>query len=372
MFFKGAKKYKNQKEVSEAIDSIGGAFNAFTGKEYAGYYVKVAADQRETAFDVLSDMMLNAAFLPNEIEKERGVILEEYNMYLDTPMYQIGWDFEKLTFGDQPIGWDQIGTKEFIKKVNQEQFQDYKNALYTADNTVIIAAGKVDHDDILDNIQKYFTFDESKKSKEWNPFKKNTGKKRLIMQDKKTEQGHIVIGFPGLHTTHDDYYVSKVLSILLGGNMSSRMFLNIREAQGLCYYIHTNTDDYTDCGLISTRAGVDLSRTEDAVSAIISEYKKITDEGPDEKEADKAKQYVKGKLILSLEDTEEVAHMLGKRDLLDEGVKTLDEIRAEIDKVTAEDIHRVAKDLFKEDKIYMAAIGPFGKKEKAFEELLHF
>ena len=135
MFFKGAKRYKNTKEVSEAIDSVGGAFNAFTGKEYAGYFVKVAAEQQDTAFDVLSDMMLNAELASEEIDKERGVILEEYNMYQDTPMYQIGWDFEKLVFGDQPIGRDQIGTKDFIKSVTQDQFKEFKDKLYTPDNS---------------------------------------------------------------------------------------------------------------------------------------------------------------------------------------------------------------------------------------------
>ena len=230
----------------------------------------------------------------------------------------------------------------------------------------------MEHDKVLKKIQEYFVFPESKKDKVWEDFKPYASEKKLIMQDKKTEQGHIVLGFPGLHSTHDDYYAAKVLSILLGGNMSSRMFLNVREAKGLCYYIHTTTDDYSDCGLISTRAGVDLNRTEDAITAIVQEYKKITEKAPDEKELDKAKSYVKGKLILSLEDTEEVAHMLGKRDLLGEGVKTIDEICTEVEKVTVDDVHRVAKTLFVEDKLHMAAIGPFEDRKQAFEDLLHF
>jgi predicted Zn-dependent peptidase len=372
MFFKGAKKYKNAKDVSSAVDAIGGQFNAFTGKEYAGYYIKVASDQADTAYDVLSDMMLHATFDPAEIEKERGVILEEYNMYQDTPMYQIGWDFERLVFGDQPLGWDQIGTKETIKSVTQKDFRDFKNALYTPDNTVIIVAGNVKHDDVLEKVQKYFPFTESKKALEWKPFEGNTGAEKLITQNKKTEQGHIVLGFPGYNILHPDFLAQKVLSILLGGNMSSRMFLSVREAQGLCYYVHTSTDDYTDCGIISTRAGVDLTRTEDAITAIIKEYKKIVDEAPGEEELMKAKQYVKGKMILSLEDTESVAHLLGKRELLGEGVETLDEICAEVDKITADDVWRVAKDLFKSDNLRMAAIGPFADREQKFRDLLHF
>ena len=146
MFFKGAKKYTNAAAVASAIDGIGGDFNAFTGKEYAGYFVKCASHQKEVAFDVIGDMMLNATFQQEEIEKERGVILEEYNMYQDTPMYQVGWDFEKLLFGDQPMGWDQIGTKEIIQSLTREQFQDYKNSLYTPDNAVISISGYFDED----------------------------------------------------------------------------------------------------------------------------------------------------------------------------------------------------------------------------------
>ncbi|HEC21080.1 MAG TPA: insulinase family protein, partial [Candidatus Peregrinibacteria bacterium] len=271
MFFKGAKKYKNTKEVSEAIDGVGGIFNAFTGKEYAGYYVKVAAEEQDTAYDVLSDMMIHSTFHPFEIDKERGVILEEYNMYQDTPMYQIGWDFEKIIFGDQPIGRDQIGTKKLIEAVTQEDFLNYKESLYTTDNTVISIAGNVEHEEAVEKIKKFFQFPEKKKSLSWEKFKNYQTKENTILRNKKTEQGHIVVGVPGYHTTHPDYFAAKVLSVILGGNMSSRMFLSVREAQGLCYYIHTTTDDYNDCGVLSTRAGVDLKRVDQAITAIVKE-----------------------------------------------------------------------------------------------------
>ena len=197
MFFKGAKKYQNAKAVAEAIDSVGGDFNAFTGKEYAGYFVKLASHQKQVAFDVLSDMMLHARFDAHEIEKERGVILEEYNMYQDTPMYQIGWDFEKLLFGDQPMGWDQIGTKELIRSVTQKQFQDYKNSLYTPDNTVISISGDITEEEALKLTQDYFQFDSVKRTRDHSPFRKIENDKRVISQHKKTEQGHIIVGVEG-------------------------------------------------------------------------------------------------------------------------------------------------------------------------------
>jgi predicted Zn-dependent peptidase len=176
MFFKGAKKYKNTKEVSEAIDSVGGMFNAFTGKEYAGYYVKVASENLEVACDVLSDMLVRATFPQEEIEKERGVILEEYNMYQDTPMYQIGWNFESLIFGDQPLGWDQIGTKELIKTVNNEDFVKYRNELYTPDNIVVAISGNIAHEKAVEMVQKYFQMEEATKAYNYVPVKIMEGK----------------------------------------------------------------------------------------------------------------------------------------------------------------------------------------------------
>lgn len=163
MFFKGAKKYKNTKEVSEAIDGVGGEFNAFTGKEYVGYYVKVASKHMDVALDVLSDMLLHSKFDPEEIDRERGVIMEEYNMYQDTPMQQIGWDFERLIYGDQPMGWDQVGTKETIHSLQRENFVDYQDKLYSSDNIVISVAGNVDHDDLVKKITDLFPMEKKRK-----------------------------------------------------------------------------------------------------------------------------------------------------------------------------------------------------------------
>ncbi|MBU0728080.1 insulinase family protein [Patescibacteria group bacterium] len=371
MFFKGAKKYRNAAEVATAIDSIGGDFNAFTGKEYAGYYVKCASHQKEVAFDVIGDMMLNATFLPEEIEKERGVILEEYNMYQDTPMYQVGWDFERLLFGDQPMGWDQIGEKEIIQSITREQFQDYKNSLYTPDNAVISISGNFDEAEVMDLAKKYFAFRDGKRARNCEPYKRMQVDKKVISQHKKTEQGHVIIGVEGVPALSDDTYVEKVLSVILGGNMSSRMFMNVREAKGLCYYIRTNTDDYTDTGSISTSAGVDLKRVDDAISAIVLEYKKIMESPVGADELNKAKEFMKGKIILRLEDSEEYAHLMGKQALLYPEIESVDQILAKIDAVTADDIQRLSKQLFAEENLRLAMIGPF-KDDGHFAKLLKY
>jgi len=418
MFFKGAKKYKNAREVSEAVDAVGGEFNAFTGKEYAGYYVKVASEKADTAFDVLSDMMLHARFDQAEIDKERGVILEEYNMYQDTPMYQIGWNFEGLVYGDQPLGRDEIGTKELISSVMQEDFVRYKSELYTSDNTIIAVCGNIDHDEVVAKIEKYFDMEEGKKAYEFKKVRdmrvsagSNAGvgtdagigasflskSGRVHLKEKKTEQAHLVLGVEAFSETHPDHWVLKVLSVILGGNMSSRMFLNVREAYGLAYYIRTNTDDYVDTGLISTTAGVDVGRAEMAVEKIMEQYRLISGAGSAKvvgsvkvagsgeaagsakavgsgevtaRELDKAKNFLKGKMVLGLEDSEEYAHLLGKFELLHGEAMTPEEIMRAIDKVTLADIVRVSAELFGDpSRFRLAIIGPYSDVEK-FDALL--
>ena len=371
MFFKGAKRYKNAAEVASAIDGVGGDFNAFTAKEYAGYYVKLASHQKKIAFDVIGDMMTGATFLDEEIQKERGVIMEEYNMYQDTPMYQVGWDFERLMFGDQPMGWDQIGTKETINALTRNQFIEYKEALYTPDNIVISISGQFESEAVMEMIQKYFPLPEATRQFEPKPFEPLHTEKKVILQHKKTEQGHIILGFPGLPARHEDHYASRVLSVILGGNMSSRMFMNVREAKGLCYYIRTSTDSYTDAGVISTSAGVDLKRVEMAIEAIMQEYKKIQVAEVDEKELIKAKEFMKGKIVLGLEDSEEYAHMMGKQALLHGEIRSVETIMKQIDEVTAADVLRIAKQLLVESEVKLALIGPF-ENEVHFADLLHY
>jgi predicted Zn-dependent peptidase len=369
MFFKGAKKYKNTKEVSETIDGIGGDFNAFTGKEYAGYYVKVASDQLETAMDVLSDMLLHARFDTEEINKERGVILEEYNMYQDTPMYQIGWNFERLMFGDQPLGWDQIGTPEFIKSVTHEQFVDYKKKLYSPDNIVLTLAGDIDEARAKSLTEKYFTFDGDTKAYDFEALKPHSESTRVHLHDKKTEQAHVIVGVPSYPETHKDHWAERLLGIILGGNMSSRMFMSVREAQGLCYYIRTSSDNFVDTGILSTGAGIQLERIDDAIKAIVAEYAKIRSKKVPEEELQKAKNFIKGKMILRLEDSEEYAHLLGKYELLHNEIMRPEEIMKHLDTVTTEDIHRVAEDLLKPEKIKAAIIGPYDSEDR-FKKLL--
>lgn len=369
MFFKGAKRYPDAKSVSAAIDAVGGDFNAFTGKEYAGYFVKVAAQHRQLAMDVLSDMVLYSKFDEAEIDKERRVIMEEYNMYQDTPMYQVGWDFERLLFGDQPLGWDQVGSKEFIARVKRDDFVEFKRKLYTPDNMVISVAGKIDHQEVLTEVENFFQIKEPNKACEFEKCRFLDKGEGVWLQQKKTEQGHLIMGFPAYSETHPDHFALKVLSVILGGNMSSRMFTEIREKKGLTYYINTTTDDYQDIGVISTHAGVDVSRLQEAIISIKEQYWIMRENGVTDKELKRAQDFIKGKIGLRLEDSEEYAHMLGKQELLHNEIKTTDEIMKEIDKVTVADIKRICEDLLRPDYLRLAVIGPFEDKE-ALEKVL--
>ncbi len=356
MFFKGGNRYKTTKEVSMAIDAVGGEFNAFTGKEYAGYYVKVAAEHIDLGCDVLGDMLCNASFPQEEIEKERGVIIEEDRMYQDTPMYRAGWDFEELIFGSVPLGWDTIGTHEVINSVQQADFQAHKDRLYTPDNLVIAFAGNTNDAQALDLSTKYFGGISGSKQREFDPFEEY-GKETVYLRSKKTEQAHLVIGVPSFGSQDKRHFVQKLLSIILGGNMSSRMFLNIREAKGMCYYIDTDVDSYLDAGCLSTRAGIDQSRLGEAIRLIINEYDKIASEGILQEELDRAKSYMKGSIILSLEDTEELAHFFGKQKLLYPEVRSVHDYIAKIEEVSKEEVDQLAKDILLHEHLRLAVIG---------------
>ncbi len=357
MFFKGAKKYTTPKAVAEAVDSFGGEFNAFTGKEYAGYYVKSGQENLTKAVDVLSDMLLHSRFDEKEIEKERGVILEEMAMYLDAPMYQISWDFEQLVFGDQPLGRDQIGTKELIKSVTQAQFQQYQKELYVPSNMVISVAGAV-NEKSLDLLEEYFSFPDMEQGRDMKPFDWDLKTDKFKIRRKKTEQYHISLGVRAVAESDSQYPVLKVLATILGGNMSARMFQNVREEKGLCYSIRTQVDEFTDTGLMTTRAGVKLDDVLRAVEAIRFEYDQVVDKGITDAELKKAQNYLCGKVDLNTEDTEGVAHHFAKDELLYNKTEQFDDWKKRLRSVTKREVEDLSRQLLRPENFRFAGIGP--------------
>ena len=365
MFFKGGDRYPTPRSVSEAIDGIGGVFNAFTGNEYVGYYVKVAKEKIDTAFDVLSDMLVNAKFDKDGLNRERGVILEEYNMYEDLPMQNIGDTFERMLLGDHPLGWPTIGSRSVIKSVKRQDFINYRKKLYTPPNLVVSVSGNTSTAEVKKLVNKYLPFKTSGKKNRPLPYRapqKHSKKIKVIY--KKTEQAHLVLGVPTFGGTHPDKYVAKVLATILGKGMSSRLFTSVRERLGLAYYVRAGSNHYTDAGYFAVSAGVDVNRINLAIKTILSEFREITNKLVSAKELKKAKEYMIGGLVLGLEDSEAVAYSFGTRELLYDDIVTVNEIKKKIRSVTVKQIQRLAKRIFRDQNLVLAVIGPYKNTDK--------
>ncbi len=369
MFFKGTKKRPSALDISTLIDGIGGEFNAFTSKEYTGYYIKGAARHLDLILDVLSDMLLNSKFDQAEIDRERGVINEELRMYLDTPMRHIGDVFEELLYGDQPLGWDTVGTLDSLKNINHRQFLEYLKRYYHPSNMVATIAGGVSAQIAHEKIEKFFGSMLDEKAKGFLPVKVSQQKPAIKLQFKETEQAHLAIGVRSYPRGHENRYKSAVLGSILGASMSSRLFIQLRERRGLAYYVRASSEEYADSGYFAANAGVEPKNTEEAVKVILEELKKIGQEKVSAEELKKAKEYIKGKLVLETEDSRDVAGMFGMQMLLENKIRTTDEIIKNIDAVTAEGVREAASDIFKTQTLNLAVIGPF-KEEEKFAKIL--
>jgi len=364
MVFKGTKKRPTTFDISVALDSIGARFNAATSKEFTFYYVKANAIHQPLAFEVLTDMVLNSKLEPEEIEREKGVIIEEINMYEDMPIEKSIEVFESLLYSPTSLGWYTAGKKENIKAIKKEDFINYQKRLYYPGNMVVVKAGKVDEKECLELTEKYFGDLKAQEKEKFEPALFNQREPRVRLRQKRTSQSHFCLGVRAYGQNHPDRYVLEVLATVLGGSMSSRMFIQIRERRGLAYYVRTVDENYQDNGYLMTRAGVDVNKIDEAAKVILDEYQKVIDEKVSQKELQKAKEFLKGNLILSLEDSESVAEDYVVEVLLSDKIRDPEEIIKGIEEVTPEDLQRVAKDIFKPENLNMAIIGPYNDEER--------
>lgn len=363
MLFKGTNKRPTAKDVSEAVEGVGGVLNAETGKELTVYWAKVARDYWKIAADVLTDLLLHSQFRPAEIEKERKVIIEELNMLVDTPQDWVHVLFDETLWGDQPLGRDIAGTKESVSSITREQMLQYMAERYVPSSAVLAVAGALSHDDVLQVIEPLLA--------DWRPAPVPPGavtsqppkRPRIRLQQRKTEQAHVCIGFPGLSYVDPDRYALDLLNVILGEGMSSRLFLEIREKLGLAYDVHSYVNHYRDAGAAVVYAGVDPKRIDSTIHASLAELEKIKD-GVPEQEVTKAKEFWKGRLLLRLEDTRAVASWLGGQELLLDRILTLEDVVKIIDSITQADIRRVASEVFVRNHITLAVVGPFAKEER--------
>jgi len=371
MAFKGTEKRPSAMEISSLIDGMGGEFNAFTGKEITGYYIKSAKARMETSLDILSDMLLHSKLDPVEIDKERGVIAEEINMIEDNPMRKLGDIYEELLYGDTPMGWDIAGQKDNINSISRADFMSYMGELYSADNMTVVIAGGIDSDAATSQVEKYFSPMKKFATNKPVALTENQTTPQVFIKQKKTEQIHIALGVRTVSLNNPKKYPLSVLAAILGGGMSSRLFHEVREKRGLAYYIRTNSDEYTDAGTLVSTAGIDPKRVVEAIEVIVEEYQKVSQGKMElaDKELTKAKEFLKGHLVLGLEDSNSVAGFYGHQELLEPKIENPDEILAKLDKVTKEEVEQVGREFFIQDTLNLALIGNFEDRQK-LESLL--
>lgn len=370
MAFKGTEKRPSAVQISELIDGIGGEFNAFTGKETTGFYIKSAAAHIDLSMDVLSDMLQRSLLDAGEIEKEKGVIMEEINLYEDMPVRKIGDVYERLLYGNTPMGWDIAGEKDIIMSITRQDFVAYMSSLYSADNITVVVAGGIDEAKTEKMVDRYFG---NMKRFDTEGFIKVVDKQKkpeVLIKQKKTEQVHIALGVRTVPVNHKDHYALGLLASILGGGMSSRLFSEVREKRGLAYYVRTHSDHSQDCGSLVSVAGVDPKRVDEAVEVITAEYKKISTGSSQisNEELRKAKEFSKGHFVLELEDSRSVASFYAHQELLEEKIDNPDEILVKIEETSKEHVEEVARKYLSRP-LNLAIIGNFEDKER-FEKLI--
>ena len=371
MMFKATTKRPGKMDIARELDAIGAEYNAFTGKEYTGYYAKASMEKLDTIMDVVFDIFLNSKLAQEDIDTERGVIVEELNMYRDMPQRYVGDLFEKLLYGDQPAGWDIGGEKETVMSLKREQFVDYFNSHYVAKNTIIAVAGNVDPEVVKKKAGEYFSVIRDGHLVTKLPVVEKQSEPGLLVHFKETDQTHFHLGFRSFNMYDERKYALGVLGTVLGGGMSSRLFEEVRDKRGLAYYVGASNDTATDAGYFMIKAGVNNEKVYDAIKVVMDEIRKIKDNGITQEELQRAKDNISGSMALGLEHSDAVANAYAGPVLFENKVLTPEEELGKIKKVTLEDVHKVAKEVFENNKLNLAVIGPF-KDEEPFKKILKF
>lgn len=369
LLFKGSKKYSYRK-IKESIEGVGGSLNGFTSEEVTCYLAKIPSRHLRIALDVLSDMVLNPALPSLEIEKERTVILEEIKMYKDQPQIYVYDLLDQLLWPSQPLGTPVIGTAESVSQIKREEIRAFKNRYYIPCNIVVSVAGQVKHDKLVKEVKGIFPLSKKEKIDVFLRAQEGQTDPQLEIFHKDTEQTHMALGFHSLARTHPLKHALGLLNIVLGANMSSRLFNELREKRGLAYEIGTVVKRYQDTGVFLVHAGIDNQKVSPAVNLILRELKKCKRELISPDEFNRAKEFYLGQLMLALEDTLDHMLWIGEYTLSLDRAYSLKEIMREVGRVKREDIREVAQNVFQERKLNLALIGPIqGKRENIYKEL---
>ncbi len=357
--FKGTEKRPKPTDISGELDGIGAEYNAFTSQEFTGYFAKAHRKHANRLLDIVADLYQNPIFRTEDIDRERGVIIEEINMYEDLPQRQVHETYMELLYGDQPAGWSIAGPKEVIRRLSQEEFISYRNKHYVSKATTVVISGAFDRAQILKQIQEKFSGMSSGKKHSKIKVQESQQKPQVRIKEKKTDQAHLILGFRSMGVTHKDELIASFIAAILAGGMSSRLFVRLREKMGVCYYVKAFQDSYTDHGSLFVATGVDTKRVQEVIRALLEEYTRLTKELISDEELNRVKESVIGKMILGLEASDDVAEYIGIQEILRTSIVSPEERAKKIRAITANDIRRVARKIITEKRMNLALIGPF-------------
>jgi predicted Zn-dependent peptidase len=370
MSFKGSKKYPNHEKLSSIIDGMGAVNNAFTDREVTCYWIKSSSQNITLSTDILSSMMTELLLKQEEIDREKGVIIEEIRMYQDDPARHV-WDlYLKLQFGDQPLGWDVIGSETTVNSFNREDFVSFLDAWYKANNMVLVFSGKLPNN-ILEIAEEKFGKISSGDVEAYQKYQSLTQTKAEIgLLFKETDQAKLILGVEAYDRFHPKRYAARVLSYVLGGGMSSRLFLQVRERRGLAYYVGSVYDHFLDSGYFAVFGGLKIEKLEEGITVIKEELEKVCTEKVGDEELKKVKEMIRGRLAIRKESSNFLAETFAMDYLLDKRIETFEEYLEQIDAVTAEEIQDVAQELFQKNRYNLQIIGPY-KDPQPFFKLLN-
>ena len=369
MLFKGSERFPNAQTISEAIEGVGGVLDAATDKEVTVYSAKVASQHFDLAMRLISDMVRHPLMEAEEIEKERDVIIEELNMYRDSPADWVSVLADETMWPGQPLGREVAGTRETVSALSRDILLAYKERHYTPSNLVVSVAGNVSREQVLASLNELLGDWPTATAPQWNPSPIQTGVQRVRLETRPTEQTNLCLLTPGIASRDPRHYAMTLLNAALGDGMSSRLFVEIRERQGLAYDIGSAPSYYHDTGAFTISAGVEPKRVEATIRASIAELRKLREEPLRAAELARVKEYVKGRMALRLEDTYSVAAWMGGQEIITGEPLELDEVMARIDAVTVEQTQALARDLFTGEGLRLAVIGP-QRESEALERLL--
>ncbi|MBU1031699.1 insulinase family protein [Patescibacteria group bacterium] len=369
MFFKGSKKYPSAEQIAIIVDGIGAVNNAATDKEVTYYWIKSAAKHIKTSSDILSSMVKESLLSEEEIDREKGVIIEELRMVRDVPYKRVWELYERLQYGDQPLGWDIGGEEKTVNAVTHEDMVLYIDSLYSPKNMALVYVGNLPKD--IDKIAQRYFLDLPKRSEhKFKPYEKvKQTKPKVNVFYKDTDQANLVLGMEGFDRYDRKRYIAKILAVVLGEGMSSRLFIQVRERRGLAYNVGAHHGSYKDTGAFMVYGGLKLEKIYEALEVIKAELERLAAEKVTDDELQKAKEIIRGRIALQSESTNFLAEYFGTSFVLDRKIETFEEILEKIDKITKEDLQNLAKDLFQKQNYNLQVIGPF-KSSGKFENIL--